>query len=213
MPPTDGVEPTDPTRASGDVPADAATDWPLRTDRLLLRGISPADAPALQRYYARADVARYLLDDPWDADRARAEAERRTGRLRLDGPPRAVNLAVEHEGTVIGDIAVWMTGRQRGEAEISWVFDPDSGGRGLATDAVAAVVTQVMDHGPVRRLVARMDARNTRSARLAARLGMVREGRHRADWWIKGEWTDTLVFALLPTDPRPRRSETERSTG
>lgn len=44
------------------------------------------------------------------------------------------------------------------------------------------------------------DARNTASAKLATRVGMTQEAHFRANWWSKGEWTGTLVFAVLPDD-------------
>lgn len=31
---------------------------------------------------------------------------------------------------------------------------------------------------------------------------MRQEAHHLQDYWSKGEWTDTLIFALLSTDPR-----------
>ena len=47
------------------------------------------------------------------------------------------------------------------------------------------------------RVVARMDARNRASARLASRLGMRREAHHRSSEMFKGEWADVVVYALL----------------
>ena len=47
------------------------------------------------------------------------------------------------------------------------------------------------------RVFARVDARNTASARLAARLGMRQEAHLVENEWFKGEWTDELDFALL----------------
>lgn len=45
-----------------------------------------------------------------------------------------------------------------------------------------------------------MDARNSASAALARRVGLRLEAHHIADWFSKGEWTDTLVFAQLASD-------------
>ena len=57
------------------------------------------------------------------------------------------------------------------------------------------------------RVVAQMDARNEASARLAARIGMRHEAHLRQNWWSKDEWTDTAVFGMLATDPRPDRAQ------
>src|SRR3954453_12017790 len=52
------------------------------------------------------------------------------------------------------------------------------------------------------RISAECDARNLRSARLLARVGFHQEGRRRANTWIKGEWTDDLLFGLLANEWR-----------
>jgi len=45
-----------------------------------------------------------------------------------------------------------------------------------------------------------MDARNVASARLCERLGLRQEAHLRQNWWSEGEWTDTLIYALLASD-------------
>ncbi|HEV8558436.1 MAG TPA: GNAT family protein [Actinophytocola sp.] len=52
----------------------------------------------------------------------------------------------------------------------------------------------------IRRVSAECDARNTASARLLERLGFRREGLRIEHTWIKGEWTDDLLFGLLARD-------------
>ena len=43
-------------------------------------------------------------------------------------------------------------------------------------------------------------ARARESIALLERLGMRREGHLRESTWAKGEWTDDLVYALLPDE-------------
>ena len=97
---------------------------------------------------------------------------------------------------------MWFTDQPRHVAEIGWVLDPSHGGHGYAREAVRAVIRFAFDEYHLHRLVAQMDARNEASARLAASVGMRQEAHHLQDYWSKGEWTDTLIFALLSTDPR-----------
>jgi aminoglycoside 6'-N-acetyltransferase len=59
----------------------------------------------------------------------------------------------------------------------------------------------------VRRVSAECDARNAASARLLARLGFRAEGRRVEHTWIKGEWTDDLLFGLLARDWRDLPSD------
>ena len=100
----------------------------------------------------------------------------------------------------VGDVALWLTDRERRVAEIGWVFDPVHHGNGYAREAVAAVLRVAFDEYGLHRVAAQMDARNAASAKLAAAVGMHREAHLRQNWWSKGEWTDTLVFAMLRSD-------------
>ncbi len=182
---------------------------PLRTERLELRYLRDADAGGLLRYYGREDTTRYLLDGPWDAARARDEVGRRRGRLHITAAGFAVCLVVVERdadggGAVVGDITLWAVDDSLSLGEVSWVFDPDAGGRGLATEAARAVLDLAFGHYGMHRVRVRMDARNAASARLCERLGFRREGLLRQDWLIKDEWTDTLVYGMLaPEWPGP----------
>lgn len=173
---------------------------PIRTNRLLLRAHEEGDARWLHAIYARADVARYLLDDPWTADVAHAKVTERIPRTDLDGDSGALAVVIEHERTPIGDVALWFTNRERRIAEIGWVIDPHHGGRGFATESVSAVLDIAFDHYRLHRVAAQMDARNAASAKLARAVGMRHEAHLRQDWWSKNEWTDTAVFGMLASD-------------
>jgi RimJ/RimL family protein N-acetyltransferase len=47
------------------------------------------------------------------------------------------------------------------------------------------------------RIIGRLDARNAGSANLLQRLGLRQEAHFVRNEFIKGEWTDELVFAIL----------------
>lgn len=170
---------------------------PLHTDRLVLRTYREDDDVWMQRVYSRPEVARYLLDDPWDTDLTATRLADRLAKTDIDGPTGTLALVIEYDGEPVGDIMIWFSDRVGRCAEIGWVLDPDHGGKGLAAEAVRAVLDY--GTGPLRlhRVVAQMDARNTASAKLARGVGMRQEAHFLQNWWNKGEWTDTLVFAVL----------------
>ena len=78
-----------------------------------------------------------------------------------------------------------------------YVFHPDVLGLGYAAKASRAMLDLAFGELGLHRVTAIMDARNTASARLAGRLGMRAEAHHVSSEMFKGEWVDTLVFALL----------------
>lgn len=192
----------------GSVDAMSEPALTLHTDRLRLRTYQPSDAEALLPIYSREDVSRFLLGDPWTAEAARTEVGKRLQRTGLSGEAKALALVIETDddndaiagSRVIGDIAIWLDGTDPTKAEVGWVLDPAAGGHGFASEAAIAVLNMAFDDCELRRVVAQMDARNTASAKLAERIGMKREAHLRQDWWSKGEWTDTLVFAMLASD-------------
>lgn len=107
---------------------------------------------------------------------------------------------IEHEGVPVGDVLLWLTDAERRVAEVGWVLDPAHRGKGFVREAVAEVLRVAFERCGVHRVAAQVDARNAASARLAAAVGMRPEAHLRQDWWNKGEWTDTLIFAMLAGD-------------
>ena len=178
--------------------------FPLHTERLQLRLHLPGDHVWLQALYSCPEVARYLLDVPWTSEDTGKNLTHRIAKTGLGSSSGALALVVEYNGRAIGDVALWLTDRTRGQAEIGWVLDPEYGGRGFATEAVQGVLNLGFHHYHLHRITAQMDDRNAGSAALAKRVEMRLEARHIQDWYSKGEWTNTLVFACLASDrPNP----------
>ena len=116
---------------------------------------------------------------------------------------------------------MWHSREHRG-GEIGYVLNPEFSGHGYATEAVRRLLGLAFDDLGLHRVIARVDARNDASARLARRLGMRQEAYLVRNEWFKDEWTDELDFALLEeewvtcskwiglgpvvTDPRPDRA-------
>lgn len=176
---------------------------PIRTERLLLRPHAESDLDALLDYHSRPEVAQYLPFHAWTRESGRDHLAKRIERGGIDTPSCALGLVVEHEGRVIGDVVLWATDETRAKGEMGWAFHPDVAGRGFATEAAAAVLEIGFARYGMHRVVAQLDARNTASAALCERLGMTLEARHRQDYWSKGEWANSLVYAALASD-RPR---------
>ena len=174
--------------------------WPLATERLRLRPHNADDAEWLHELYSQPDVARYLLDEPWTAEVTHDKLTERLAKTDIDGETGALALVIEHDGVPIGDVALWLTDHEHRQGEIGWVLNPAHGCQGFASEAVRAVLALGFDHYKLHRVTAQMDARNSASAALARRVGLRLEAHHVQDWFSKGEWTDTLIFARLASE-------------
>ena len=188
-----------------------APPLPLRTERLVLRAPRPTDLDAL-RYASDPEVARYLPFDALDEAGLAARLERMLATTAPSEPEESLTLLVEHEGLVIGDLMLRLKTRARDDvppsvAELGWILSPDHGGRGFATEAARALVDLAFEHYPLHRVMAQLDPRNVRSARLCERLGMTLEAHLRQDWpEPDGSWSDTAVYGLLRGEWEHRRA-------
>lgn len=187
-----------------------APDYPMLTERLLLRPLDPeGDVAAMHAYRSIEEVCRYVPFSPGTLEEM-AERFRDPERLRsaIDAEGQVLSLAIERRdtGAMIGDLVLFWHSVADGHAEIGYVLHPDHSGQGFATEACEALLALAFDGGlPVHRVSARMDERNTASARVVARLGMRHEATHVEGEWFKGEWTTLLVFGLLRQEWASRR--------
>lgn len=173
--------------------------YPVRTTRLALRPLSDADVDAMLAYRGRADVCRYLPFEPMSRERVLERLATDLGRTAITDEHQALTLGVElaATGALIGDVVLFFHSHQHRGGELGYVFAPEFGGHGYATEACAAVLGLAFNELGLHRVVARIDARNDSSARLAARLGMRREAHFVRHEMFKGEWSDELVYAML----------------
>ena len=179
-----------------------APSLPIRTARLTLRPHQADDLHRLLETYGNADVCRWLLHEPWsraDAEDNLAKRLRRTD--YADGG--ALSLVMELDGAYVGDVTLFEFEGQPRTGELGWVVHPDHAGHGYATEAARELIRLGFGHYGLHRIVANLDARNAASARVCERLGLRWEAHHLADYWSKGEWTDTLVYALLDSELDP----------
>ncbi|MFJ4038944.1 GNAT family N-acetyltransferase [Microbacterium sp. NPDC090007] len=166
-------------------------------ERVRLRPFHEDDLTAMAAYRGDAAVCRFLPFEPQTPGDIRARIGHLFGRTSLAGESGGVVLVVENEGAVIGDLVLFHLDAAAGSAEIGWVLHPAATGRGLATEAVAALVDTAFEVYGLRRLTAQIDADNLRSIALAERIGMRREAHFVENAWFKGRWSDLLVYAVL----------------
>ncbi|MFC7622555.1 GNAT family N-acetyltransferase [Microlunatus sp. GCM10028923] len=176
----------------------------LTTERLRLRLLTPDDLDAVHGYLSRPDVCRYLLHEPRTREQVAERLAEVAGRNALRDTGDTVRLAVvrtENE-LVLGQIVIVVEQAGQSCVELGWIFHPDHGGRGYATEAARAALAYAFETLTAHRVTASLHPDNEPSARLCRRLGMRQEAHHVDNWWIpdRGQWEDTAVFAILRRD-------------
>jgi RimJ/RimL family protein N-acetyltransferase len=182
--------------------------YPITTTRLRLRPLTVRDIPALLSYRGDPEVCRYLPFEPMTEDVLAARLAGDLGRREISSEGDAVTLGAERvdDGRLVGDVVLFFHSERHAGGEIGYVFHPDVAGQGLATEACTAILDLAFGELGLHRIVAKMDARNHASMRLAERLGMRREAHHVRAEMFKGEWSDLLVYALLHDEWRAREA-------
>ncbi len=175
---------------------------PFHSARLVLRAIVAGDRDEHARLFSDPEVVRYLYDDVMTEAALDEHFARRLWRgVPVEGT--WCNLAVEHDGVFVGEVGLSQVSAAHRGYEIGYVFLPEFRGLGFATEATRTLVDVAFKTLDAHRVVARLDARNDDSRRLLERVGMRREAYFVQNEFVKGEWTDEIVFAVLEHEWAP----------
>ncbi len=174
----------------------------LETPDLILRPARRSDAADIFAYSSDPEVARYVLWDPHQSLAESREYIRYLRRLYREGMPSSWLLELKADRRVIGSMGfVWYSPLNR-SAEVGYSLARPVWNRGLATQALSAVVASAFSSLPLHRLEAQHDVRNPASGRVLEKCGFRREGILRGRVFNKGEMVDTVLWSLLRSDPR-----------
>ena len=177
----------------------------LATARLRIDALRAADADALFAYRADPAVARYQGWYPRDVAEARdfIEAQNTLDPARPNGwLQRAIRRS--DDGRLIGDMGVCLLEDPHAAVEFGISVAPAQQRHGYAREAAGALFDHVF--GPLARprMVASVDPRNLASMALLRALGMRQEAHHRQSLWLRGEWVDDVIFAMLASEWPPQ---------
>ena len=100
-------------------------------------------------------------------------------------------------GLLIGKCGIRRKSDSDWEADIGYEIAPDYWRRSYATEAAASLVEPGFTSMGLHRISSWCIAANGASIGVLRNLGMREEGRLRENEFLKGRWSDTLVFGLL----------------
>lgn len=174
----------------------------IATDHVILTPLDSADAPALFAYRSLPEVSRYQGWEPQSLDDVIAFVDSLAG-TEFDTPGTWFQFAIHLRDSraLIGDLGVRFL-EDGGQAEVGFTLAPASQGKGLASEALAAVLDHLFGRSGKHRVFASVDPRNHSSVRLLRRIGMRQEAHLRESLLFKGEWVDDMIFAILASEWR-----------
>lgn len=184
----------------------------LVTSRLLLRELEVTDWRATNAYESDPDVVRYETFGTMTAEESLAYIERALEDAQ-DEPRLTWDLAVvlRPSGPLIGRCGIQLTKPEQREATLWYILAKPHWGRGYATEAARTMTDFAFATLDAHRVIADADPRNTRSIRVLEKLGFRKEAYFRENQHIKGEWCDSVVYAMLDHEWGALRASEERA--
>ena len=183
--------------------AATASDLTARivTERLVLRMLTPADAPDVARLAGRREIADTTISipHPLSEEQARDWVAARTNRQRA-GKEAAFAVTLKDDDRLIGAVGLREINREHSHAEMSLWIDVDQWGKGYATEAARAVLRLAFERLKLNRVYAHHMVRNPASGRVLEKIGMQPEGMLRQCVRKWGVFEDVVIRAIVRAD-------------
>ena len=172
----------------------------LRTDRLLLRKIRTSDASDMYEYSCRPETSEYLLWDVHPYYSYTLEVAKYLQKEYSEG--KCMDFAIEYKenGKMIGTVGFTSFDEKNSVAEAGYVISPDYWGKGIATEALTALLNFAFCELGVNRVEAKYIIENKPSLKVMEKCGLKPEGVLRQRMLIKGKYRDIGICSILKSE-------------
>lgn len=159
----------------------------IHTPRLVLRPARADDAEAMFAVMSDPPAMRYWSTPP-HADLAQTRDFLAAMMAIPDG--EGEDFIVEYQGRAIGKAGLYRF------PDIGYILAREHWGKGLAKEALTAVIARAFAAHGLPRITADVDPRNAASLGLLERLGFARTGYRVRSWLVADEWCDSVDLTL-----------------
>jgi ribosomal-protein-alanine N-acetyltransferase len=174
------------------------TQFPiLKTPRLTLRELSLKDAEAIFKMRANQRVNQFIARPTMEDSESAADLVQRTRDAYAN--QQAIGWAgVLRDGvTIIGSCGFNRFEAENLRAEIGGEMAPKYWGKGIAQEAVAAILQFGLETIGLHAIEAKVDPGNRGACALLDRFGFVKEAVFRDRIYFQGEFRDMAVYTLI----------------
>lgn len=169
----------------------------LETERLVLRALTFADAEALFRIFADAEVTRFYAWETFTRLEQAQQVLEQTAELCRRQEAMRWGLTLKGEPTIIGTCGYTRWNQPNRWAMIGYDLARHYWGQGLMSEAVRAVVRFGFEEMNVHRIEATVITGNSTSMKVLSKAGFREEGVMKERSYNQGQFQDVHLFALL----------------
>lgn len=170
----------------------------LHTPRLLLRPFEATDGPAIHEYASDPEVVMHM---EWGPNTLEGSQTHLRDVIKNRSPDEKQNfpfaVVLKAENNLVGSCHLFVEHPDIREAWIGYVLARPYWGQGIMTEAARAVLAFGFGELGLHRIYATCRPENIGSQRVLEKIGMTREGHLRQHKWMKGQWRDSYLYAIL----------------
>ena len=169
----------------------------LQGQRILLKQISPDDAPALFDMRSHKETVRYLDRPPAQNVEEVQTLIGTITRALTNNEGITWGLFLKDEIGLVGTIGFWRVKKEDYRAEIGYMLHPAIQGKGLMGEAVKLVLQYGFAAMKLHSVEGNVNPLNAASIRLLERNGFIPEAYFRENFYYNGRFIDSAIYSLL----------------
>ena len=170
----------------------------LKTERLLLRRITAADAEEL--FILRSDprVMEFVGREPAKTVQEVLDLIELINK-NIDANETVMwAIALKEEPSrLIGNITLWQIEKDHYRADIGYMLHPDHWRKGIMKEAISHVVNYGFNTMKLHSIGAKVASGNKPSEWVLESAGFEKEAHFKEDYYFRGKFYDTLVYSLI----------------
>lgn len=176
----------------------------IETQRLILRQMRVSDAKDMYEYARLPEVSKYLLWAPHDSLDYTKSYLKQVEAAYKSNDFHDFGVILKSNNKLIGTCGFANLDMANFRGEVGYVLNPEYWGMGIAAEAVNAVLRLGFDIMGLNRIEARYMVDNINSRKVMEKCGMTFEGVARQSMFVKNEFCDIGVCAILAKDYSPK---------
>ncbi|MEY9866547.1 ribosomal-protein-alanine N-acetyltransferase [Peribacillus sp. B2I2] len=172
----------------------------IETRRLILREVTIEDAGDMFKYLSDTDVVKPMGLDPCQTVNDVWDEIKWYESIFKEGTGIRWGITLKDSGKVIGSCGFLNMVSKHHRAEIGYELSKDHWRKGIASEALEAVVMYGYRHFQLERIEALIEPANSPSQKLVEKQGFRREGLLRHYEYTCGKFDDLYMYSLIKED-------------
>ena len=170
----------------------------IKTEKLLLRRMTDADAPEIQFLRSEDRVMKYIdREKTKSLEEAVAFIQKVNANIDNNESIMWAITLQDNPNTLIGNIGFWRIMNQHYRSEIGYMLHPDFWNMGIMKEALLAAINFGFNQMKLHSIEAHINPENTASGVLLEKTGFIREAYFKEDFYFRGKFIDSAIYSLL----------------